>query len=164
MLIKTNNMSHFLKKIKIIKLVKNNKNYIIKILQFIKFISLSFFYVKNHSYDNEMKINIIEAILYDIYKNKNYYNVIFGSNLIILLPIMKRFNNMGIKLWIILYCIWNFKVFNNRRNHMSHIIPTLYTSLLSFGFDSNEIFNNFCLMRSISIRTYILQDILYNKN
>jgi len=140
--------------------VENNKSDIDKIAQFIKYISVSFPYIKNYSYDNEMNINIIEAILYDLYTNKNYYNATFGLSLILLLPTMKHthfINNEGIKLWIILYCIWNYKVFNNKEIHLSHLIPPLYTSLLSFGFNSNEIFNNFCLMRSASIRTAILQ-------
>ena len=108
-----------------------------------------------------MKVNMIEAILYDLYTNKNYYNATFGFSLILLLPTMKHahfINNEGIKLWIILYCIWNYKVFNNKDCHLSHLIPPLYTSLLSFGFNSNEILNNFCLMRSVSIRTFILND------
>ena len=129
---------------------ENNKSDIVKISQFIKYISLSCLYIKNYSYDNEMKVNMIEAILYDLYTNKNYYNATFGFSLILLLPTMKHahfINNEGIKLWIILYCIWNYKVFNNKDCHLSHLIPPLYTSLLSFGFNSNEILNNFCQVK-----------------
>ena len=138
--------------------VENNKDDIYKCVLFIKFISLSIPHYKNKALELPLIINIIEAVLYDYFVCENTSNALFG---LLLLPLLslKHINVVdceGIKIWIILYFIWNMNINKNKNKNkllFSNNFPPLYTSLLSFGFTPNEILTNFCLMRSSSIRT-----------
>jgi hypothetical protein len=141
--------------------IENNKDDIYKCSLFIKYISVSFPHYKNKSLEIPLIINIIEAVLYDYFVCENSNNALFGLSLLPLLQ-LKHINVIGcegIKIWIILYFLWNMnmgdKTYDIKRK-FSHNFPPLYTSLLSFGFTPDEILTNFCLMRASSIRTSIM--------
>ena len=125
---------------------------------FIKFISLSIPVYKNKSLELPLIINIIEAVLYDYFVCENTSNALFGLSLLPLLS-LKHINVIdceGIKIWIILYFMWNMNVADTKfksKISFSNNFPPLYTSILSFGFTPDEILTNFCLMRMASIRT-----------
>ena len=70
----------------------------------------------------------------------------------------------GIKVWCILYFIWNIKFCKNKKyskiQTYAHNIPLLYKILLSFGYTPDELLNNWCYLREVCIMTCI---ILYNE-
>jgi hypothetical protein len=138
--------------------IKNNKVDIKKCAMFIKYILLSIPHYKNQVAELPLIINIIGAVLYDHFICENTSNALLGLSLLPLLK-LKHINIIdceGIKMWIILYFIWNINIGEKTRDinwAFSHNFPPLYTSLLSFGFTPSEILTKFCLMRSSSIRT-----------
>lgn len=139
---------------------------IFNICKFIKFLSVSTTYNKHQSLENLLIINIIEGVFYDYYITGYKRNAYLGLSLIPLLKMLKKkqiIDNEGLKLWFIIYFFWNISIdtenkslFHNNNLLLSNNFPPLWTSLLSFNFSHNELLNNFCLMRSASLRTSLM--------
>ena len=115
-----------------------------------------------------LNINIYEAVISDIKQNKDFLNALYGFNLTLLLPIMKHINILdceGLKLWCILYFIWNMKFCINKKytkiTSFAHNFPALHKTLISFGYTPDELLRNWCYIREASIITSIIQ---YNDN
>ena len=110
-----------------------------------------------------LNINIYEAVISDIIQNKDFLNALYGFNLTLLWPVMKHINILngeGIKLWCILYFIWNMKFCKNKGyskiDAFSHNFPALYKTLLSSGYTSDELLNNWGYLREISLITAVI--------
>lgn len=72
-------------------------------------------------------------------------------------------NCEGIKIWCILYFIWNMKFCNNKKYStiasFAHNFPALYKTLISSGYTQDELFNNWCYVRESCIITNIIKHI-----
>ena len=141
--------------------IKLSKDVIFKLCRYIKILSLSIPNIKGQNIELLININIIQAILYNVFIHPKYENATIGFALITLLPFLKKysvFDNEGLKIWFVLYYMWNMNLCNyndafNKDILFSHNFPPLYTILLSFGFSSDELLHQFALMRSSSIRS-----------
>jgi hypothetical protein len=76
---------------------------------------------------------------------------------------MKQINILnceGIKLWCILYFIWNMKFCKNKGyskiEAFSHNFPALYKTLISSGYTQDELLNNWGSLRENSLLTNII--------
>ena len=67
----------------------------------------------------------------------------------------------GIKLWSILYFIWNMKFCKNRKQTtffmFAHNFPTLHKTLFSFGYTPDELIKNWGSIREASLITSGIQ-------
>ena len=67
----------------------------------------------------------------------------------------------GVKIWCILYFIWNMKFCKNKGyskiQAFAHNFPALYKTLFSFGYTPYEIFRNWDYIREASLITSIIQ-------
>jgi hypothetical protein len=91
-------------------------------------------------------------------------NCLCGLNLCFHLPIMINMNLIdceGFRLWCILYFLWNMKFCKNRKwstlAAFAHNFPTLYKTLISFGFTPSELPEGWAYMREASIMTSCVQ-------
>ncbi len=110
------------------------------------------------------EINILEAVIDDIFTNKQIPNAIFGVNIMLLLPIMKEIQIIdceGFKLWCILYFIWNMKFCMNKgfgtQETFAHNYPALIKALLSFGYTPSRLFSDFLSHRTASLLTLFIE-------
>ena len=110
-------------------------------------------------------INIIEAIISDIFENNDKINALLGCSLIPLLNMMqKSMGTYGIQLWCTMYFIWNMRFCWNKKydkiQSFSHNIPALYKVYMSYKYSSDDLFNVWVYTREASLITSILQKAL----
>lgn len=101
-----------------------------------------------------------QAVISDIIQNKDYLNALYGFNLSLLMPIMKKINLLdceGVKIWCILYFIWNMKFCKNKGyskiESFAHNFPALHKTLISFGYTPDELIYNWGCLREASLIT-----------
>ena len=159
---KHDNIFDVIKKGQIINYISTHIFSIIKIITILIHLNIKCFEKYNYIFIN---INILEAVFSDIIENDDLLNGLFGFSLILLYPIMNHLlDSNGIKIWCILYFIWNIKFCKNKKyskiQTYAHNIPPLYKTLFSFGYTADELLNNWCYLREACIMTSI---ILYNE-
>ncbi len=111
----------------------------------------------------KVEINILEAVIDDIFTNKKIPNAILGINVMLLLPIMKEIQIIdceGFKLWCILYFIWNMTFCKNKgfgtQESFAHNYPALIKILLSFGYTPTQLLSDWAIYRTGSLMTFLI--------
>ncbi len=121
-----------------------------------------------HKYDGivdfvKLEINVLEAVIDDIFTHKKIPNAILGVNVMLLFPIMKDIqiiDGEGFKLWCILYFIWNMQFCKNKgfgtQESFAQNYPALIKVLLSFGYTPNELLDFWGSYRTGSLMTFFI--------
>jgi len=150
-------------------IVKKNKQKIMKLCILVKastIVATIVFCRDEVRLEQIMRINVVEAIIFDVFVEQDYYNALFGFGVMQSFPYFARLNydnNIGMKLWTILYAIWNVRLVCKDKRvtpsfiaALSHNLPALLVTLTSNGMTLHEITQAFSLSRCASILTYIM--------
>jgi hypothetical protein len=109
---------------------------------------------------NFLHLNILEAIVFDIY-NSCYLNVFLGIFVILSIP---KHNTNKFKAWTVLYFIWNLSFCLNQQFSLSeslaHNLPAMLQTLTSFNYSFSSLIMNWGRVRTASLATVLLTKLI----